>query len=204
MSLHYFPNIQWFSKIHYGNTLIEQYENYSKGSYRNRCHIIGGNGIQRLSIPLLKGKNQQTPIKDVKISYHSLWQKEHWQSIRSAYGNSPFYEFYSEAIEASIFNTTDYLFDFNLNIIQVIFDLIGLDQNDIKFTEDYQHETNNLDFRNSISPKLKIHSIDSSFKSHEYAQVFLERHGFVENLSILDLLFCTGPNALHILEESKI
>ena len=84
LSIHYLPNVQWFSKLVVGNAVIEQHENYVKGSYRNRCHIVAANGVLPISIPLQKGKHQQTPIREVRISYIDLWQKMHWQSIQSA------------------------------------------------------------------------------------------------------------------------
>ncbi len=194
------PCIQWFSKIISGNALIEQYENYSKGSYRNRCHIIGGNGIQRLSIPLKSGKNSRTPIREVKISYDEDWQKIHWQSIRSAYGNAPFYEFYFEEIQERILCQKDFLFDYNLNIISHLLELLGTDDSILSFTEEYAPKPKGIDLRNGISPKEKDRIEDTDFQNIEYAQVFLERHGFVGNLSILDLLFCVGPSALEFLE----
>lgn len=196
--------MQWFSKLITENAVIEQHENYSKGSYRNRCHIIGANGILPLSIPLEKGKNSQTPIKKVRISYRDNWQKLHWQSIQSAYGNAPFFEFYEGEIKPFFSDErTEFLFDFNLNLIRTLLQLMHLDESCISFSETFEKTPENLiDFRNGISPKEQKRIPDPHFEPMEYAQVFLEKFGFIDNVSILDLLFCCGPEASYILEES--
>ncbi len=202
LSIHYFPCVQWFSKLVHQKGIIEQYENYSKGSYRNRCHIIGANGIQRLSIPLIKGKNNKMPIQEVQISYSDHWQKEHWQSIRSAYGNAPFFNFYDETIRELIFNQEKFLLNYNLKIINTLLELFGLDESYVNFTNSFEKESSFFDLRNGISPKENKIVSDPYFKNIEYAQVFLEKHQFIKNMSVLDLLFCTGPQAIEILENS--
>ena len=99
LALHYLPCIQYFSKfILFQEVHIEQHEHYQKGSYRNRCHIAGVNGILRLSVPLKSGKNQKMPVRKVRISYDEPWQAHHWTSIRSAYGNAPYFEHYADQI----------------------------------------------------------------------------------------------------------
>jgi len=180
--------------------MIEQCENYSKGSYRNRCHIIGANGVMPLSIPLLKGKNSQMPIREVQISYTNNWQKQHWQSIRSAYGNAPFFEFYADELQPLFEEKTELLFDFNLNLVKTIARLVGLDDHLI-FTSSYEASGDFQDFRKGISPKEKHQVPDSGFQAKPYGQVFLEKHDFIPNMSILDLLFCTGPEAVYFLED---
>ncbi len=199
VSIHYFPCIEWWTKAIQEGSAIEQFENYSKGSYRNRSHIIGPNGIQRLSIPLKKGKNQQTPITEVEIASTENWQKVHWQSIQSAYGNAPFFEFYSEIIKESLYYQTNYLFDFNKNIINNISECLGI-QNELNYTQQFDKNPSIIDNRNAISPKNNVNNKD--FKPPYYVQVFKEKHGFLANMSILDLLFCTGPQSLYHIEES--
>lgn len=202
LSLHYLPCIQWFSKFFSDQVLIEQHENYSKGSYRNRAHIIGGNGLLALSVPLGKGKNQQMPIREVTISNEDRWQKLHWQSIQSAYGKSPFFEFYSDEIKPFYEKQYQYLFDFNLELTYKLMEIIGLDTNSMTFTDVYQTAPSMIDLRNGISPKTKYQKEDEFFEAVPYGQVFLERHGFLANVSVLDLLFCCGPGTISVLEES--
>ncbi|MEM9991931.1 MAG: WbqC family protein, partial [Bacteroidota bacterium] len=110
----YFPPIQYFSKLlAYPTIFLEQHENYLKGSYRNRCHIVGANGMQRLSIPLQRGKNEQLPIREVRISYSENWQNQHWTSIRSAYGRAPFFEYFADDVERFFKKKYHFLFDLN-------------------------------------------------------------------------------------------
>lgn len=205
VSIQYLPCVQWFSKLITGNAVIEQCENYLKGGYRNRCHIIGANGVLTLSVPLLKGKNQQTSIRKVGISYSYNWQKMHWQSIRSAYGKAPFFEFYADELKLHYEKKTTSLFDFNLGLIQTILELMGLDNSCISFSDTFEkHPDVLLDFRNGISPNKNKQIHDEHFEAMEYAQVFTEKHGFIGNASVLDLLFCTGPEAVMILEECSV
>ena len=97
LEIQYLPSLQYVSKLlQCPKIYLEQHENYSKGSYRNRCHIAGAQGLQRLSIPLEGGKHQQQPIREVRISNDESWQSQHWTSIKSAYGKSPFFEHYAD------------------------------------------------------------------------------------------------------------
>lgn len=204
LELQYLPPIQYFTKwILYDEVIIEQYENYLKGSYRNRSHIAGVNGLLRLSIPLLKGKNEQQSIRDVQIAYHEPWQSQHWNSIISAYGNAPFFEHYAPEIAVFFEKRYQFLFDFNQDILQCLLKLCGLPSS-ITFTQGYltEPESGIFDFRNGIFPKKHRQKDDQSFTPVPYAQVFEEKNGFLPNLSILDLLFCTGPQSLLILENS--
>ncbi len=206
LELHCFPPISYFSKFFYFDTIsIEQQENYRKGSYRNRFMIASANGPLSLSIPLSKGKNQQQPIRSVGISYETLWQRKYWTAIRSAYGKSPYFEYYSEDIKALLFNKQELLFDFNKAILSYFVDLFQIEA-DIAFTTNYIKEPSEgvIDLRNSISPKIHQASADKYHRVLEYQQVFMEKTGFLPNLSILDLLFCQGPEAVITLANSSI
>ncbi|MEL7222076.1 MAG: WbqC family protein, partial [Bacteroidota bacterium] len=181
-----------FSYFHTADTIyLEAHENYQKRSYRNRAHLVGANGLQRLSIPLKKGKNQQQTIQDVKIAYHESWHRQHWQSIISAYGNAPFFPFYADELAPIYEQQYDKLWDFNLSLLKLVFRLLQWDKA-IQLTEGYHHSyaKETCDIRNTIRP-----NIATADKFPPYPQVFTERHGFSSNLSILDLLFCQGPQA---------
>ncbi len=204
LELQYLPPIQYFTKFfHYENVVIEQHENYSKRSYRNRCHIATANGVHRLSVPLKKGKNEQQPIRKVKIDYAVDWQKNHWAAILSAYSNAPFFEHYEMYFRPFFINRTEFLFDYNLELLKTILMLLGFKQTP-DLTTEFQKETSDLvvDFRNKIVPKKQSKIDDPDFKASKYAQVFEEKNGFISNLSILDLIFCTGPQAAYYLENS--
>lgn len=203
---HYLPSIQFFSKLtHFPTLLLEAHENYQKGSYRNRCHIVGANGLMRLSIPLRKGKNEQLPIQKTLISHDEPWIAQHWQSIRSAYGNAPFFPYYQDELEAVFQQGPTHLFDWNKNIIQLLIELLQLDVAVLstdRFSKTVAEEI--VDLRGHIHPKSHRQQADPGFQAVPYPQLFEERHGFLPNLSILDLLFCAGPQASLYLEESYV
>ncbi len=200
----YLPCAQYFTKfLKHPQVWIEGHENYSKGSYRNRCHIAAANGELALSIPLKGGKNQQQNIRAVKISYETSWASEHWTSIRSAYGSSPFFEHYGPELALFYQKKYDSLFDFNEALLKWILKKLKMNV-DINVTTAYEHRLNGNteDWRNAISPKAQKRREDPHFKAKYYPQVFEAKHGFLPNLSILDLLFCAGPGAVLVLEES--
>jgi len=206
LELQYLPSIQYVTKLlQYPTVWIEQHENYSKGSYRNRCHLASAQGLLRLSIPLAGGKHQQQPIREVKITYEEPWQSQHWTAIKSAYGKSPFFEYYSDLFQPFFQKKYEYLWEWNWDILQQVLQLIPFDSN-LQLTEQFEKETPKeiLDFRNCISPKASKNIIDTSYEIAPYGQVFEEKHGFIPNLSILDLLFCSGPEAMVYLQNSII
>lgn len=206
IELHYLPSIQFFSKlVQYESVIIEQFENYTKGSYRNRCHIAGANGLQRLSIPLKQGKHNNKPIAEVEIGEDTNWQRLHWMSIQSAYGNAPFFEHYAEDLQPFFEKKANHLFEFNMSLLQVLKDLIGINSS-ITLSEKYEKEPllGQNDCRNLISPKPQKQQKDLHFDMVQYPQVFIEKNGFLPNLSILDLLFCTGPQSIIYLNNCLV
>ncbi len=206
LELQYLPPVQYFTKLlHYPTVYLEAHEHYQKGSYRNRALIAGANGELRLSIPLEKGKNEQQSIREVRIAYHEPWQARHWESIQSAYGNAPFYLYYADFLQPFYEKHYNFLWDWNWELLQTILQLTGIPSN-IQFTTSFVKTPapGMLDFRNAIHPKVHRRRDDPHFQPAWYAQVFEEKHGFLSNLSILDLLFCTGPEALRIIQASLI
>lgn len=204
LELHYLPTIQYVTKLlHHPIIWLEQHENYSKGSYRNRCHLASSQGLLRLSIPLVGGKHQQQSIRDVQISNVEPWQSQHWTAIKSAYGKSPFFEYYADAFLVFYKKKYTHLWEWNWDLLHQILAFIPFDK-DIRWTERFEKDTSEeiLDFRNLISPKAHKNQKDSHFSQAKYVQVFEENQGFIPNLSILDLLFCMGPEAIIYLENS--
>lgn len=203
LSTAYFAPIQYYSKlVQFPNVLIEQFENYSKQSYRNRCNIFGANGALALTVPVVKASSKKILTKDVRISYDTNWQKLHWKGIESAYQSSPFYEYYIDDLQRFFDKKWNFLLDLNLQIHDEIGSLIELDC-DIKLTEDYIEDVSQIvDLREGIHPKASKSIVDPSFVSKKYYQVFSDKQGFIENLSILDLLFNMGPDSLMYLEQS--
>ncbi len=195
----YLGPIQWYSKLLlHPEILIDQHENYVKQTWRNRCRIVGANGIQDLVIPIHLAGNH-TPMNDVKINYDGIWQRQHWQSIRSAYGNSPFFDFYADYFSPFYESTRwENLIDYNSEILSITIRLLKLDVK-ISLTDEYfDAKDNATDFRKIISPKKTIEE-DSDFSPKRYVQVFEERHGFIPNLSVIDLLCCCGSASKEII-----
>jgi hypothetical protein len=195
----YFPPIPYMATVvNTPSVWIESYEHFRKGSYRNRCHIATSHGLHVLSIPLKKGKNNQQVIRDVRIAYDVDWQKQHWQSLKTAYGSAPFWLYYAPYFEPFFQKPYPFLFDFNLSILQVLLKILKWENRvSLSFTTTYEaHYTEGSDFRQSFSPK------QTSAASSRYPQVFSDRHAFLPGLSILDLLFCCGNQSLAILQTT--
>lgn len=176
--------------------IIEQHENYQKRSFRNRYTLLTANGPVTMSIPLQKGKNQQMPVRDVRVAYDSHWISKHLQCIRSAYGRSPYFDHYFDKIAELLNKRHIFLFDLNMETFLWVLKQLHLDIN-VRITDRYQKEYDDLsDFR-SFNP-------DDISCPVKYTQVWEEKFNFTPNLSVLDLLFCTGPEAPGILVKMKI
>ncbi len=206
----YFGPVQWYQKlVRYDHCIIEQYDSYQKQTYRNRCVIATANGLQALTVPVEHITNSQLPttnnqlLKDLRISDHNHWQRIHWNALQSAYNESPFFEFYADDIHPFYENRYDYLIDFNEAIRQKICELIDIHPN-VEYTTEYQLTSGNCQLPNAITDFREVilakHPLpDTDFQPRPYWQVFQHRYGFQPNLSILDLLFCMGPEAIYYL-----
>lgn len=189
----YFPPISTFSLLKEAESIcIDIHSYFMKGSYRNRCMITGPNDPVRLSVPLVKGKHQKTPLGEVQISFVEDWKKDHWQSIKSSYGRSPYYSFYDEELQSLFFQNETGLTNWNSALFHWIIDQIGLDLQ-INYSKEYIDEGEFKDFRDKIRPDTK------QSNQKKYEQVFSDRFPFQYDLSILDLLFSKGPEAKNFL-----
>ena len=201
ISTAYLPPVQYMSKFLQGEVHIEKYENYQKQSFRNRCCIYGANGIQCLVIPVKKNHGEKTPVTHVEVDFTMNWKGVHLKSIESAYRLSPFYEYYMDDIHELYAQQIPLLYDWNKHILKAVLQMLDL-RVDFKETAQWEVSTAYNDFRQSISPKSRLARPDSSFIPVPYQQVFIERYGFIPNLSIIDLLFNEGPQSLSILKNS--
>lgn len=199
LSTTYFGPIQWYQKLNrYTTVAIERWDNFQKQTYRNRCIIPTTNGEQALSIPVEKFETTKCPMTDVRISDHGNWRHLHWNALQSAYGESPFFEYYEDDIRPFFEKKWDFLFDFNLEITQKMCELIDISPN-ITLTDEFVLEPAEdiLDLREAIRPKHP--TLDPDFVAKPYYQVYQQKYGFKANMSILDLLFNEGNEAVFYL-----
>ena len=198
---HYLPSIEYFACIgQFEEVLIEAHEIFVKQSYRNRCYINIVNGVIPLIIPI--SHHGKKPIKDTVIDYHQPWVKNHWNSIQSAYRKAPFFEFYAYNIEAILFKKRKYLLDLNHELLTYCLKALKINGK-IFHTQSYRERISDeyFDARSIIHHK-KNYKERKFYTPVSYYQIF--GRNFVENLSIIDLLFCTGPEAGYIVSRSSI
>lgn len=204
LSTAYLAPVQYYSKFLLDKEIIiEQHENYLKQSYRNRCSILSANGVMSLSIPIESAGGKKCSIKDVCIAEHGNWCHLHWNALISAYNSTPFFEFYEDDFRPFYEKKYKYLFDFNEELRIMICNLLSLDHVNFRYSDSYiSSEGNTLyDMRESLSPKKDFREVDPSFSPKPYYQVFDNKFGFTENLSIVDLLFNMGNESLIVLNE---
>jgi hypothetical protein len=194
LSTTYFGPVQWYQKLHRAEYVqMEQWENFQKQTYRNRCLIATTQGIQALTVPTERGGSLL--IKDTRISDHGNWRHLHWNALQSAYGESPFFEYYQDDIRPFFEQRWDFLLDFNEAIRVKMCELIDI-QPKVTLTSEYS-PSSKIDYREAIRPKHPLP--DPDFEPKPYYQVYQQKHGFLPNLSILDLLFNMGPESIFYL-----
>lgn len=192
----YFPCINWFkNSINDSYIKINGFEKYKKRSFYNRCVVASANGANFLSVPLEGGRNanQNELFKNVKISYVENWQKKHWKTIKSCYGNSPFFDYYKYDLYPFFEKKYVYLFDLNIDIIKTICSLL-FDNKQVIIVDEFNKDLS----VKSYFPK--DYSIVEA--SPRYQQLFEEKYGFLPNLSIIDLLFMEGNNSINVLKSN--
>lgn len=197
-SLPYFGSIHFFKEVvQHDAILIEKQENFQKQTYRNRQYIYGANGKLMLNLPVKHSKSStRKKYTDCELENAFKWQELHFKSLETAYRTSPYFEFYEDDIVPLFQNKYTRLFDFNLDCFRTAADLLNLDL-EIQFTSTYRedYETPDADFRYLIDAKSPT---TQDFDS--YHQVFENKHGFIPNLSILDLIFNLGPESITYLK----
>ena len=234
LSTTYFGPIQWYQKLYRADTvLIERCESFQKQTYRNRCLIASTQGVQALTVPIkseeVKVKSEEFPsgvpvdstegmaaansslftlhsslINSVRISDHGNWRHLHWNALKSAYGESPFFEYYEDDLRPFFQPDWEFLFDFNEAIRKKMCELLDIHPN-VHYTESFTSPLSSLlsplssirDYRYAIQPKHP--APDADFTPRPYYQVYREKHGFLPNLSILDLLMNMGPESIFYL-----
>jgi len=199
----YWPNLHYFFYVLNASIInIEQFDNYSKQSYRNRTQILSANGILNLSIPIKKNKSKKV-VKSIEISYKEDWQKNHWRAITSAYKNSPYFDFFEEDLKVFYSNKYNLLIDYNIDQLKFIIKVLKQKKN-IQLTKQYESNPESvIDLRTIIHPKHSYSSdkLVANKLDQSYYQTFENKISFTPNLSILDLLFNKGLQTIDYLKS---
>ena len=197
----YFPSISHFAAMAQSETItFEVEDNFQKQTNRNRAYIYSPNGIQMLNIPIKHSKESRQKTKDIKIETDFDWQKQHFKSLEAAYRSSPFFEFFEDDLRPVFEKKHEFLLDLNFETLAIVSKCLRM-KIDYTTTTEYFHEVDNsliTDFRPLINGK-KDHSLFES-----YTQVFDDKYGFINNLSILDLLFNEGKYAMEYLKKQHL
>lgn len=184
---------------------IEAQENYQKQSYRNRCRFYAADGVQTLSFPIIhEGGTHKQPISEIRIDWSKPWLQQHERAMISAYRTSAFFEYYQDELFAILERKQERLLDMNIDILRFFLDKTGIAA-EIHLTEDFSRDgmvildgiqTRCDDMREAIHPKRPDNILKELGLDKPYFQVFANRHGFIPDLSIMDLLFNEGPNSI--------
>ncbi len=192
------PPIEYFVLLSCSDhSIIEQFETYQKQTYRNRCLIYTEKGKMPLTVPVSKPFGNHTKTKDILIFNREKWFIKHWRAIETAYQSAPFFLYYSDEVRMFYEGTFNRLIDFNLGLTRLFCHLTGV-STPISLSDDYADPSDvKQDYRTAFSSK-KPHILKDF---HEYTQVFSAKHGFIPNLSIIDLVFNLGPDSSAYISE---
>ncbi|WP_158727691.1 MULTISPECIES: WbqC family protein [unclassified Flavobacterium] len=197
----YFPSISHFVAIAKAESVLYEVEdNFQKQTNRNRTYIYSPNGIQLLNIPIKHSKITHQKTKDIRIENDFDWQKQHFKSLEAAYRSSPFFEFFEDDLQPIFEKKHDFLMDLNFEVLELLSKCMRMKMDYTKTTS-YLLETDPeiiLDYRTLVNGKKD----QSQFEP--YQQVFDDKHGFLNNLSVLDLLFNEGKFTLDYLKNQTL
>tara|TARA_B100000214_G_scaffold138374_1_gene98728 strand:- start:4973 stop:5587 length:615 start_codon:yes stop_codon:yes gene_type:complete len=181
----YLAPIGYYALLLKKNCTIENYEYFVKHSIRNRCEIYGANGKLILTVPKIRKASSKTTINKIKISNSENWRKIHWNAIKSCYNSSPFFQYYKNELKEIYNFEEELLINFNNKLQKVILNFLKI-KTTYTFSSNFKKKGDFFDLRDY---KFNINNMK------EYNQVFMEKHGFIDNLSIIDLLFNLGPES---------
>lgn len=195
----YFPTIEQMAYAAQAEKVVWECEdNYQKQTYRNRMYVAHSNGRLLLNIPVQHVHGQRQKFKEVSAVTDFNWQKQHFKSLQTAYRTSPFFEYYEDEIEFLFTKEVGHIMEHNFLIFDFLSELLGLEVTTEK-TVTYEKTPEITDLRFLVDAKREL-----IFQPEPYTQVLQDNHGFIPNLSILDLLFNEGPQALTYLERQEL
>lgn len=190
--IQYLPPITFFLQlVRFDTVIIEKHEHYVKQTYRNRCCIRSAQGTDRLVIPVQSHGKMLMP--EIRIDYRQKWLNRHWRAIQSAYGRAPYFEFYSPALREVLFSNYEFLYPLNMALLSLCLKWLRLEIS-IAESDRYEKEPQKavIDLRNTVNPQKSAEWTEFNFPL-TYTQVFGRK--FVPDLSVIDLVFCVGPEA---------
>ncbi|MFZ5999259.1 MAG: WbqC family protein [Bacteroidota bacterium] len=201
IDLHFLPSLEYFCALQrFEEVCVEKHEHFVKQSYRNRAYINTAQGVEMLSVPLAE-RHGKIPMSEVRIDYGQRWENHHWRTIESAYRKAPFFEHYESELKSLIYSKKELLYDLNMAILSLCLKSLHWSK---KITETSQYSQqiplSVTDLRGAITPK-KSYLERKFYRPAPYYQVFGST--FAENLTLIDLLFCTGPQSSTILRQSQ-
>jgi hypothetical protein len=203
LSIAYLPPVSWMAvALQSGNITLEVQETYPKQTFRNRCTIATASGPLRLTIPVNRINANHTKTRDIHIDNSKNWQLMHWRSIITAYNKSPYFLFYRDLFEPIFSSKYELLVDFNRELLNIISKALKIKTIETLYTNEYKTVPDLIDLRNCFHPKYPLRDITCVLP--RYMQVFEEFHGYLPDLSIIDLLFNLGPEALPYLESIEL
>jgi hypothetical protein len=189
-----FPNGYWLSfYLSADEVVLDAHENYIKQSWRNRYDILSANGSMALTIPVVGQNGQKVAVRDIRIA-PGAWKKQHWQSIKSAYGSAPYFIHYADEIEEFFATDFKWLRDFNLTSLKLVHQWLEIEQ-PLPMSEEYVDNATARDVRKEFKPT------QTNFITPPYPQVFEAKMEFVSNLSVIDLIMNEGPMAMAYLRQ---
>lgn len=187
----YFGPANWYAAIIKGNAIVDGNDRYRRQTERNRCLIATANGVQQLTVPVTPASRKPggCSIRDVRVSDHGNWRHQHWQALQSAYGMSPFFDYYADDLRPLFEHRYEWLYDLDMDTTATMSGLLGVPAG-ISHTNTPRQEP---------SPVIECDALPPC--RGEYYQTFRRRHGFIPNLSILDLLCNEGPAGVMFLMQ---
>ncbi|MEJ7643258.1 MAG: WbqC family protein [Chryseolinea sp.] len=202
IEVHYLPSVSYFSALQGCSIIVlERNENFPKQTYRNRCQIVAAKGPQNLIVPVTM-KPGKVLITDVRIDYSQKWLNNHWRTIQSAYGKAPFFEYYRDDLHDTLMKKSAFLYDLNLELLSMCLKWLKQDVTIMEsLAYDKTVEKGTADLRSMINAK-NMADLKFIFQPVPYTQVF--GNAFAANASIIDLIFCEGPGAARIVQNSKV
>ena len=195
------PVSQYAAMLNAREVVFENEDNYQKQTYRNRMYIYGANGKLLLNIPIKHtgNKSGHQKYRDIRIENDFPWQKQHWKSLENVYRTSPFFEFYEDEFYPLYHQNFEFLMDFNYHTLELTMECLQTEVPFEKTSEFILKPEEIINGRSLVEAKNR-----KPQQLKPYPQVFQDKFGFLNDLSIVDLIFNEGPNAANYLQQQEI